>query len=84
MEDLASASSTISSVDVQKENTTLEKLMSGLFKGPKMVTRMFESLATLPFSVAWKALDILNKGFNLCRKLGRMARRPCIIRQLTG
>ena len=84
IEDLSSASSTISSVDVQKENTTLKKLTLGLFKGPRMVTRKFESLAVLPFSVAWKALDILNEAFNLRRKLDRMIRCPCIIRQLTG
>ena len=66
MEDLSSASFTISSVDVQKENTTLEKLTLG------MVSLKFQSLAALPFSVARKALDILKEAFYLRRKLDLM------------
>ena len=84
MEDLTSASSTISSVDVQKENITLEKLALGLFNHPTLVTWKFGLLAALPFGVAWKALDILNKAFNFCRKLYLRTRCPCIIRKLAG
>jgi hypothetical protein len=71
MEDLLSANSTISSVDVQKENTTLEELALGLFRLEDGNSKV-ESLGALPFSIARKARDILKEAFYLRRKLNLM------------